>query len=45
MGDYLPTPGHSATNKLEAAKTTIGSYPMCLDAHADAFPGYLPSRI
>lgn len=45
MGDYLPMPGGPDTNRLKAAETTIGSYPMCIATDAAALPGSLPSRI
>jgi len=45
MGDYLPMHGGPATNRLKAAETTIGSYPMCIATDAAALPGYLPWRM
>lgn len=44
MGDYLPVPGGSATNRLKAAETTIGSYRMCPETDVARLPPCLRVR-
>ena len=44
MGDYLPTPGGSATNRLMEEEKAIGSYRMCPETLDAGRPGSLRLR-